>query len=196
MKEVEKDKEKEEEKGGGGECGGEVVMRVVDFLRDKTLSYTQKKKKEKEEGTEETDRVVRVWYYFPSLSTKEKRKDLVEYAKGYKITGWVVAGKPGVMCLEGTEKGIGGYMNDIKNISWADIPANNKKVSERFREVGDGDGGVERMWKDMQEVTESVFQGGMRGTRGNRGDMKELKGFLDQWGLGDRMEKVLGGNWE
>eukprot|EP00026_Physarum_polycephalum_P008627 Phypoly_transcript_08720.p1 GENE.Phypoly_transcript_08720~~Phypoly_transcript_08720.p1 ORF type:complete len:297 (+),score=82.35 Phypoly_transcript_08720:55-945(+) len=194
---VAKMKKEKVAKGDEEEGGAEIVMRVVDFLRENAISYVQAsqeqekgKKDEKEEKIDE--KVVRAWFYFPSLSTKEKRKDLVDYALGYKITGFVVAGKPGMMCLEGTSTNISAYMSDIKNISWADIPSNNKKVSERYRE----EDGVERVFKNMQEVTDSVFQAGMRGTRGNRGDMKELKGYLDQFGLGDRMEKVLSANWE
>jgi len=189
---VVKMKEVENGNGDGGEEGGTVVMGVVDFLRDNAISFAQSNKLTTQDQVKKDEKVIRVWFYFPSLSTKEKRQDLVDYAPPYHITGFVVAGKPGMMCLEGISQNISSYMSDIKNISWADIPANNKKVSERFRE----DEGVVRVFSDMQEVTESVFQAGMRGTRGNRGDMKELRGYLDQYGLGDRLEKVLSANWE
>lgn len=36
----------------------------------------------------------RVWFWFPSLSSKEKRRDLVDYAGGYGLTGFVLAGMP------------------------------------------------------------------------------------------------------
>jgi hypothetical protein len=35
----------------------------------------------------------RVWFWFPMLSTREKRKDLVEYAPRYGLTGFVLAGE-------------------------------------------------------------------------------------------------------
>jgi hypothetical protein len=35
----------------------------------------------------------RVWFWFPSLSTRSKRKDLVDYAPRYGLTGFVLAGK-------------------------------------------------------------------------------------------------------
>jgi len=39
------------------------------------------------------DRLERVWFWFPMLSTREKRKDLVEYAPRYGLTGFVLAGE-------------------------------------------------------------------------------------------------------
>lgn len=35
----------------------------------------------------------RVWFWFPSLSSKEKRRDLVTYAEDSGLTGFVLAGK-------------------------------------------------------------------------------------------------------
>lgn len=42
---------------------------------------------------EEPDKLERVWFWFPMLSTREKRKDLVEYAPRYGLTGFVLAGE-------------------------------------------------------------------------------------------------------
>jgi hypothetical protein len=35
----------------------------------------------------------RVWFWFPSLSSKEKRKDLVDYAEEHLLSGFLLAGK-------------------------------------------------------------------------------------------------------
>lgn len=191
MKERER---KEREERGEEEEDGMIIMAVVDFLREYLPSCEKQTEvdKESEKTKEEDTKIVRVWYYLPSLSTKEKREDMVEYGKTYNLTGVVIAGKPGVVCVEGTSSSISSYLSFIKNVSWADIPPAHKKITERLREE-EGEGGkkVERVFKDMREMTEEVYQAGMRGTRGNRGDMKELKSFLDSFGLGDRLEKVL-----
>lgn len=42
---------------------------------------------EKEEEEE-----IRIWYWFPSLSTKAKRDDLITYARAVGLTGFVLAG--------------------------------------------------------------------------------------------------------
>ena len=129
--------------------------------------------------------IVRVWFYFPSLSTREKRDDLVQVAPGFALTGFVLAGKPGVLCLEGRSEDVDDYMKFIKTESWGDIPSHQKKVSERFRE----EFGVERVFDGMQEITDSL--GERRGERANRGDMKALEAWLKKKGLEEAFEKVI-----
>ncbi|KAF3009569.1 hypothetical protein E8E13_005846 [Curvularia kusanoi] len=126
---------------------------------------------------------VRVWFYFPSISTRSKRDDFIKFAPAYNLTGFLFAGKPGLLCLEGTEQAIDDYMRFIKTESWGDIPAHHKKVSERYREV------AERVFNDMTEITDTV--GERRGQRQNRGDMKAVEEWLDERGLKEALTKVL-----
>ncbi|PKY00752.1 DUF1115 domain protein [Aspergillus campestris IBT 28561] len=125
--------------------------------------------------------IIRAWFYFPSLSTREKRDDLVRTAPSYSLTGFVLAGKPGVLCLEGESARIDAYMKYIKTHSWGDIPSHQKKVSERFRQTE----AVERVFADMQEITDSL--GERSGQRANRGDMQALEAWLGARGLGRRL---------
>lgn len=128
--------------------------------------------------------LVRVWFYFPSISTRSKRDDFVIYAPLYHLTGFLYAGKPGLLCVEGPSQSIDDYMKFIKTESWGDIPAYHKKVSERYREIE-----INRVFEDMEEITDSV--GERRGQRANRGDMKAIEGWLVERGLGNAFMKVL-----
>lgn len=129
----------------------------------------------------------RVWFYFPSISTRAKRDDIVNYAPGYGLTGFLLAGKPGILCLEGDSKAIDNYMKFIKTESWNDIPSQHKKVSERYRESGSN---MNRAFRDMQEITED-FGDTRRGARGNRNDMSVFKAWLDEHGVGNAFEKLF-----
>jgi hypothetical protein len=134
----------------------------------------------------EKSSLVRVWFYFPSISTRSKRDDFIIHAPSYSLTGFLYAGKPGLLCVEGTSQNIDDYMKFIKTESWGDIPAHHKKVSERYRESG---GKVERVFDSMTEITDSV--GERRGQRANRGDMKALEEWLVGKGLGEAFMKIL-----
>lgn len=143
------------------------------------------------------ERLVRVWFYFPSISTRSKRDDLVRNAPAYGLTGFLLAGKPGLLCLEGGSKAVDEYMRFIKTESWGDIPAHHKKVSERYREESTTAGGaggegivVRRVFADMTEITDTVG-GERRGERANRGDMKAIEAWLTDRGLGEAFTKVL-----
>ncbi|KAF2768838.1 hypothetical protein EJ03DRAFT_112623 [Teratosphaeria nubilosa] len=127
----------------------------------------------------------RVFFYFPSISTREKRDDLVRNAPSFRLTGFLLAGKPGVLCLEGGAQDIDNFMNYIKKVSWSDIPSQHKKVSERYRESGDN---VTRVFRDMQEITDQIEK---RGQRANRSDMKALESWLEERGLDNSFAKVL-----
>ncbi|KAK7433004.1 hypothetical protein QQZ08_000475 [Neonectria magnoliae] len=130
--------------------------------------------------------LVRVWFYFPSISTRSKRDDLVNHAPGYGLTGFLLAGKPGILCLEGGSAAIDDFMRFIKTESWGDIPSQHKKVSERYRETGLG---LARAFEDMREITDVL--GERRGERANRNDMKALEAWLGETGLGDAFGKIL-----
>jgi len=132
-----------------------------------------------------TGNLVRVWFYFPSISTRSKRDDFIIHAPSYALTGFLYAGKPGLLCVEGDSQSIDDYMKFIKTESWGDIPAHHKKVSERYRETKD----VERVFPDMTEITDLV--GERRGQRANRGDMKAMEEWLVERGLGEAFTKVL-----
>ncbi|OAG11744.1 uncharacterized protein CC84DRAFT_1080822 [Paraphaeosphaeria sporulosa] len=136
--------------------------------------------------------LVRAWFYFPSISTRSKRDDFIIHAPSYKLTGFLFAGKPGLLCLEGTSTNIDAYMKFIKTESWGDIPSHHKKVSERLREEGDEEGegkGIRRVFEDMREITDEV--GERRGARANRGDMGAVEGWLGERGLGEALGRVL-----
>lgn len=133
----------------------------------------------------ESEPLVRVWFYFPSISTRAKRDDLINHGPSYGLSGFLLAGKPGILCLEGGSKAIDDYMRFIKTDSWGDIPAHHKKVSERHRETG----GINRVFDGMQEITGLL--GERRGERANRNDMRAVETWLDERNLGDAFTKIL-----
>jgi hypothetical protein len=165
----------------------EDLFASIEHIREAAcyhLSSTSKGDATLERNHDITEALVRVWFYFPSISTRSKRDDLVNYAPTYQLTGFLLSGKPGVLCLEGTSGRVDAYMKFVKTESWGDIPAHQKKVSERFREPV-----VARVFEDMQEITDTL--GERRGERANRGDLKSLEAWLIERGLGEAFMKVL-----
>ncbi|GAA5845354.1 hypothetical protein JCM3766R1_006328 [Sporobolomyces carnicolor] len=194
----------------------DFVLSIIDHVRDRGPDHIPERRAQPDDDDESSstkgrrrrqrsgrydDPEYRVWLWFPSLSTREKRDDIVNWASDYDLTGFVLAGKPAVMCLEGTENNIQEYMADIKSNSWADIPSFQKKVSERFRQpllaassstttsLSSNDPS-HRIFTDMSEITSLIAQSGQRA---NRGDMAEVRAFLDKKGLGDAFGAVVGG---
>lgn len=162
------------------------VLEAFEYIQAEVNCFVEKKRSQAVALDKEDDQpIVRVWFYFPSLSTRKKRDDMVNLAPGYLLTGFVLAGKPGVLCLEGASSHIDAYMSYIKTHSWGDIPSHQKKVSERFRETQ----GVQRAFSGMEEITDSLGERG--GQRANRGDMQAFEAWLASKGLQDAFENVI-----
>ncbi|KAM0113227.1 hypothetical protein ACP6JB_000983 [Aspergillus fumigatus] len=160
------------------------VFEAFGYVQDEALRFLEAQRASESETTKTSSGpIVRVWFYFPSLSTREKRNDLVNHAPDYSLTGFVLAGKPGVLCLEGASTDIDAYMSFIKTHSWSDIPSHQKKVSERYRETND----VQRVFSGMEEITDSL--GERSGHRANRGDMQALETWLQARGLHEAFSK-------
>ncbi|KAF1834132.1 hypothetical protein BDW02DRAFT_351854 [Decorospora gaudefroyi] len=166
---------------------GEDLLGIIEHIKEAAAQYlidSKKKLEENEDAIAETGPLVRVWFYFPSISTRSKRDDFINYAPSYRLTGFLYAGKPGLLCVEGNSQSIDDYMKFIKTESWGDIPAHHKKVSERHREKCE-----QRVFPNMTEITDTV--GERRGQRANRGDMKAIEEWLIERGMGDAFTKVL-----
>lgn len=165
----------------------EDMFSVMDHIKEECLRHIESTRSlaKSEAHTVDTGPVVRVWFYFPSISTRAKRDDLINHGPSYGLTGFLLAGKPGILCVEGTSNNIDDYMKFIKTDSWGDIPAHHKKVSERYRETGN----VRRVFTNMQEITDLV--GERRGERANRNDMQAVEAWLDERGLGEAFKEVL-----
>ncbi|KAJ4127927.1 hypothetical protein NW768_008210 [Fusarium equiseti] len=168
------------------ELPDEDILSVIEHIKEAASQHLTNQKQAKVANTPSQDAsIVRVWFYFPSISTRAKRDDFINYAPTYGLTGFLLAGKPGILCLEGGSIAVDDFMKWIKTESWGDIPAHHKKVSERYREE---DPDLKRAFTDMQEITDMIEK---RGARGNRGDMKALEAWLVECGLGDAFGKIL-----
>ncbi|WWD16403.1 hypothetical protein CI109_100829 [Kwoniella shandongensis] len=128
----------------------------------------------------------RVWFWFPTLSTREKRDDIVRYAEEVGLTGFVLAGKPALLCVEGHGPTIDKYMSRIKSESWADIPAFQKKVTERLRRPLASPS--HRAFSDMKEITHLIPK---YGQYNHRGEMGEVRRLMEEWGVGDDFGAVV-----
>lgn len=122
-----------------GDVPSDTIMAAIDAIRMMAPALADEEALKEEErvgrrGSGEGEvmddgPLERVWFWFPSLSTREKRKDLVNFAATYRLHGFVLSGKPALLCVEGGGRAVDRYMADIKSVSWGDIPSFQKKVS-------------------------------------------------------------------
>ncbi|EST04524.1 Uncharacterized conserved protein UCP038021, RWD [Kalmanozyma brasiliensis GHG001] len=153
--------------------------------------------------------VHRTWYYLPSLSTPSKRSDIVHLAttSSPPLTGFLLAGKPGLIVLEHplptpsptpadtttAANNLFAFWSNIKTISWSDIPSSHKKISDKLTETS-----VPRAFVGFDDVTD--WPETQRGSeRGRKSDLSKMVRWLDGKGVQGKwvLERVLGvGGWE
>lgn len=77
---------------------------VEAYLRASTCNQAVKCKDANKNNTGDQDAVVfsRYWIYSHHIYSKFKRRDVANLAKENSITGFCLAGKPGIICIEGT----------------------------------------------------------------------------------------------
>lgn len=104
----------EDEEEGQEADGAAIIMAAIERVSEAALDFVSSPSSSSLPGAIDTQShqaggnvalstlVLRTWHYLPSLSTKLKRADLVSYAQSHvpPLTGFVLAGKPGLVVLE------------------------------------------------------------------------------------------------
>uniref|UniRef100_A0A0B8RTS3 RWD domain-containing protein 2A-like n=1 Tax=Philothamnus irregularis TaxID=1899461 RepID=A0A0B8RTS3_9SAUR len=78
----------------------------------------------------------RMWIYSHHIYRQELRKKIFEYAKKLNLTGFCLAGKPGVICVEGTKENCEEFWRIIRYPNW-------KHISCKHLETGEAEGNGE-----------------------------------------------------
>ncbi|KAI8970182.1 hypothetical protein BDF20DRAFT_838562 [Mycotypha africana] len=175
------------------------IVEKIQHVQQIAETYIEKwsnDRKEKEKQAAATNksgpmRFLREWIWFPMIYTKNKRGDIIDWAPQYKITGFLCPGKPGALCLEGPDKKVSQFINDIKTISWANIPPSHKKMTSRWKETVEDCQNEEeldshRIFPDMQEVKFDIH-----GQFANHNNLSMLQTWMKEKGCGEAFERLF-----
>lgn len=86
-------------------CGEICILNAIEWIKDHAITYMIKESlaDDKRQPANITKNVIctRLWIYSHHIYNKEKRKNILEWAKELSLTGFSMPGKPGVVCVEG-----------------------------------------------------------------------------------------------
>jgi len=88
----------------------------------------------------------RFWIYSHHLYSKIKRKDILDLAPEFCLTGFSMPGKPGVICIEGLSQNCTDWWSLVRHWNWKKI---NVKIQED-KETDNIDG--ERLFQTFEEI--------------------------------------------
>ena len=163
---------------------GEVcLISVISWLNENCPRYIQQSKEEEEAKTislkktklvSSSSRFLRLWIYSHHIYSKIKRKDILDLSNEFQLTGFCMPGKPGIICIEGTENNCNDAWSIIKSWNWKKINVRHQeeeKVEDHEQSIN-----VFRRFNDFQEI------GFVKNsdTRDYHMDMSEFSKYLDQ----------------
>lgn len=191
------------------------VMTAVEQLSEHILSLTSIEEQSAEKTEVPVARIAtavrRSWYYLPSLSSRDKRADIVQAATTFTpaLSGFLLAGKPGLIVLEHplyattaedlavesttAAHALDSFWSDIKSHSWGDIPSSHKKISEKLTEAVCTGGGAFAGFHDVTNWPETE----RAPDRGRKTDLSKVVTWLESRGIDGKasLERCLGVGW-
>ncbi|NWI51056.1 RWD2B protein, partial [Calyptomena viridis] len=90
-------------------CSGEPCMLSArEWLKDHAAAYIDKELSSPSRTTlhslqSEAATFTRLWIYSHHIYNKQKRKNIIDWAKELSLSGFCMPGKPGVVCVEGLQ---------------------------------------------------------------------------------------------
>ncbi|XP_026867962.2 RWD domain-containing protein 2B [Electrophorus electricus] len=178
-------------------CSGDVcALSAVEWLKDHALEYLSKSAtcnaSEKETAAAPTkETFTRLWIYSHHIYNKSKRKNILEWAKEMKLSGFCMPGKPGIVCVEGLHPACEAFWARVKVLTW-------KRIMIRHREdvpldpavAGSSETEKVDSLRRFAGFEEAIFD--PHGNRGNHMDLGQLFQFLSDRGCGEIFQLYFG----
>ena len=170
--------------------GDPMIYQIVEWLKESGEDYLRRSfhvSKERS-GTRNWDesnvqnktlKKGAIWLYMHHIYSKNKRKDIINWADELELTGFSLPGKPGVVYVEGDMNNVDEYFSRLKRLQW-------KRMSCVCREINEAND-WKRIFGDFQELCFDVSSG-----RDYHMDMGKFQIFLKEHGLGHMFTILFG----
>ena len=128
----------------------------------------------------------RMWLYMHHIYSKTKRRNILDLADRLELSGFCLPGKPGVVCVEGSEQSTKQFYNILRRWNW-------KSISCRHREevasncTGDSSSSSQRKIVGFRELALETH-----GPRQNHMDMGQFRAYLEEHKLGYMFTIIFG----
>ncbi|XP_014793697.1 PREDICTED: RWD domain-containing protein 2B isoform X2 [Calidris pugnax] len=173
-------------------CSGEPCMLSArEWVKDHAAAYIDKELSSSSVTTSnamqpEDTVFTRLWIYSHHIYNKQKRKNIIDWAKELSLSGFCMPGKPGVVCVEGLQSSCEEFWSRVRKLTW-------KRILIRHREdvslEGGGHAEIQKQRK-FPALEEKCFDA--HGSRGNHMDLGQLYRFLEEKGCADIFQMYFG----
>lgn len=82
------------------------ILSAINWLQDNAMNYLEREAETARPTTarhSELESWARLWIYSHHIYSKSKRRELLELAQEFHLTGFCLPGRPGIICYEGAD---------------------------------------------------------------------------------------------
>ncbi|NXC27033.1 RWD2B protein, partial [Campylorhamphus procurvoides] len=172
-------------------CSGEPCMLSArEWVKDHAAAYIDKEPSSSMTTSgavqSEVTTFTRLWIYSHHIYNKQKRKNIIDWAKELSLSGFCMPGKPGVVCVEGLQSNCEEFWSRVRRLTW-------KRILIRHREDVSLEGGGHAEIQNQRKFStleEKCFEA--HGARGDRMNLGQLYHFLEEKGCADIFQMYFG----
>lgn len=111
---------------------GEIcICTAVQWLQENASCYLTEPKPEpviNRSCDDEEKLFTRYWIYSHHIYSKVKRREILDLAHEYNVTGFCLPGRPGIMCAEGIARDCAEWWQKVKSMNWKKIMCKKREV--------------------------------------------------------------------
>ena len=171
---------------GRQEEGEPCIYMLISWLQDGGEDYiaasNTNQGKEVDNESKEQERCTtfaRYWIYSHHIYGKLKRRNIAALAKDNSITGFCLAGKPGVVCMEGVSEDCDYCWQKIKSMNWHRILIRLLEKEEDCKDIDST-----RKFNDFHEISFPTSE--------KHNDMGQLLKYLTERNLQHAFKELFG----
>jgi len=153
--------------------GDEIyISEIIEWINDNLCRYKIEGKDsiQFQDWKNEEITFLRYWIYSHHIYSNEKRRNMAQLSDNLDLHGFILPGKPGIICIEGTSKQVQEFYAHIRRWNWQHLEIKHEE-SCRIKH-----GELSKYFK-FDSVTELKFR--VTGLRQNHQDLGEFRKFLE-----------------
>lgn len=143
------------------------IANVIDYIQENYGSFQTMKEclNDDSEANTKSEPFTRLWIYSHHIYSMQKRKLILEWSRDLGLTGFSLPGKPGIVCVEGTEGNADEFWHRLRRLNWKRLAMKERErhtTKDPSADGADGDDDEEtepRKFDDFQEISFEVKQG-------------------------------------
>ncbi|GLH01094.1 RWD domain-containing protein 2A [Gryllus bimaculatus] len=112
---------------------GEIcICTAIQWLQENATCYLTEPKPEpvinRPSSDDEERLFTRYWIYSHHIYSKVKRREILDLAHEFNVTGFCLPGRPGIICAEGIARDCAEWWQKVKSMNWKKIMCKKREV--------------------------------------------------------------------